>query len=59
MDRQHVGKKMRPLKYHGSVSRKFFVQKFIHRAILSSPSTKDLRNMLNSKLETESCLLSA
>lgn len=59
MDGHYVEKKMRPLRYHGPVSSKFFVQKFIHRAILSSPRTKDWKNMLNLTLEIESCLLSA
>lgn len=32
---------MRPFRDHGSVSRKFFAQEFIQRAMLSSPTTKN------------------
>lgn len=57
-DEHHVGK-WRPLRGHGAVSRKFFVQKFIQGVLLSGPPTKNSESMLDSRLEIRGCFLHA
>lgn len=48
---------METIKRPRSVSRKFFVQKFIQGVMISGPTTKNSESMLDSRLDIRDCFL--